>query len=365
MSRVLFVDDSEDVLAGLRNRLRGQRGRWDMVFVQSGDEALAELARAPFDVVVSDMRMPGMDGAELLSAVELRHPDIARIVLSGDADRDAVARVLPVVHQFLEKPCDGNVLKAAIERACALRATLWNEGLRDFLRRLGPLPTLPPTYHALAWLARDGRSAGTAAAATLVRGDALVCAPVTQLAAGAGLGSLDGLTAELLQALTLAASLFALAGEPPSLIRLPDQALRVARLALRLLGASRAAPTAFAAALLRDVGRIVLTRALGVRAELSDDAQAALDAPQTMAAISAALLGEWKIAPAVVETVACADRPAAQRGAAIEPWGAVRAAESFLAASSQADVDRLLDDLAGNERSRWSDLVNEARRSTT
>jgi DNA-binding NtrC family response regulator len=121
MIRILFVDDDQDILAGLRNRLRAQRSRWDMVFVQSGYEALEELELASFDVVVSDMRMPLMDGAELLAQVKDRHPDVARIVLSGDAERDAVQRALPIVHQFLTKPCDGNVLRAAIEQVLANR----------------------------------------------------------------------------------------------------------------------------------------------------------------------------------------------------------------------------------------------------
>lgn len=62
MKRILFVDDERNVLDGLRRMLRNMRKEWDMAFCQGGEEALDALGGEPFDVVVSDMRMPGMDG---------------------------------------------------------------------------------------------------------------------------------------------------------------------------------------------------------------------------------------------------------------------------------------------------------------
>ena len=81
--RVLFVDDEQGVLDGLRNVLRGQRGEWDMVFVLSGAAALVEIDRQEFDVVVSDMRMPDVDGAMLLGAIKEECPATVRIMLSA------------------------------------------------------------------------------------------------------------------------------------------------------------------------------------------------------------------------------------------------------------------------------------------
>jgi len=68
-SRILFVDDEALVLQGLQRSLRGMREEWQMEFVTSGADALAAMARHPFDAIVSDMRMPGMNGAELLNEV--------------------------------------------------------------------------------------------------------------------------------------------------------------------------------------------------------------------------------------------------------------------------------------------------------
>jgi CheY-like chemotaxis protein len=70
MRHVLFVDDEARLLDGLKRSLRPIRDAWDMTFVTSGEEALATLAQARFDVLVSDMRMPGMDGAQLMKEAQ-------------------------------------------------------------------------------------------------------------------------------------------------------------------------------------------------------------------------------------------------------------------------------------------------------
>ena len=69
MRRVLFVDDEDNVLQGLRRMLRDMRRDWVMEFAASGEEGLRALEASHFDVVVSDMRMPGMDGAALLGVL--------------------------------------------------------------------------------------------------------------------------------------------------------------------------------------------------------------------------------------------------------------------------------------------------------
>src|ERR1041384_141580 len=114
--RILFVDDESAILAGLQNLLYKDRKRWDLVFALGGDAALREIRAASFDVVISDMRMPGLDGAALLQVVKNECPATVRIIVSGHPDSDAVKRALPVVHQFLTKAGDIKALRAAIER---------------------------------------------------------------------------------------------------------------------------------------------------------------------------------------------------------------------------------------------------------
>ena len=121
--RIMFVDDDASILAGLRGVLRKDRERWDMVFAAGSDAALSELEQGSFDVVVSDMRMPGIDGAALLEEVKQRSPATIRIMLSGSVDPDAMERASYSVDELLGKPCDARTLRAAIERLLNLRTT--------------------------------------------------------------------------------------------------------------------------------------------------------------------------------------------------------------------------------------------------
>lgn len=85
--RILFVDDDPNVLSGLRRMLHSERDHWDTRFAIGAEEALALLDDCDFDVVISDMKMPGMDGADLLMRVRERNPSTVRIVLSGQTER--------------------------------------------------------------------------------------------------------------------------------------------------------------------------------------------------------------------------------------------------------------------------------------
>jgi CheY-like chemotaxis protein len=114
--KILFVDDDPQLLAGLRSVLRVDRDRWDMAFVPGATAALAELAAQPFDAVVSDMRMPGLDGAELLALVRERAPGTRRVILSGSADADDAQRANAIADEVLTKPCPVRELRAAIEK---------------------------------------------------------------------------------------------------------------------------------------------------------------------------------------------------------------------------------------------------------
>ncbi len=147
--RILFVDDESNILTGLARMLRGMRKEIEMAFAESGREALEVMAKESFDVVVSDMRMPGMDGAELLAEVRRLYPDTMRIMLSGYAAPEAVMRTVTVVHQFLHKPCEPDDIKDTLLRCCRLRDILTNSNLRGLVSSLNNLPSLPSIYTEL------------------------------------------------------------------------------------------------------------------------------------------------------------------------------------------------------------------------
>ena len=143
---VLFVDDEPNVLQGIRRMLRHKRHAWTMHFAGGGREALALMAQTPVDVLVTDMRMPEMDGAALLEAVQKDYPDTARFVLSGQCDEETALRAAVASHQYLSKPCDADLLEEKIGRALAGRSTLSTEPLRRLMSSLSAVPTPPGVY---------------------------------------------------------------------------------------------------------------------------------------------------------------------------------------------------------------------------
>jgi HD-like signal output (HDOD) protein len=101
------------------------------------------------------MRMPGIGGSQLLSEVSNRYPNVIRIVLSGMCDREAALSSVAGAHQFLAKPCDIELLKAAIERALNTQKELANGALKEFIARIVALPSLPSAYLELVEASQD------------------------------------------------------------------------------------------------------------------------------------------------------------------------------------------------------------------
>ncbi len=144
--RLLFVDDEPQVLKMLQLMLKSMSGEWDLEFVGSGAEALSRMDARPFDIIVSDMRMPGMNGAELLNEVMRRHPRTARIILSAYADEELIMKCVGSTHHYLIKPFDLALLKATLKRISTLNDRLNNEDLRKLVGSIRCLPSVPEVY---------------------------------------------------------------------------------------------------------------------------------------------------------------------------------------------------------------------------
>jgi len=144
--RILFVDDEPMVLKGLQRTLRKMRQDWDMTFVSSGREALNVLVKNPMDVIVSDMRMPEMDGGRLLAEVKKQHPHVVRIILSGQLDQEMTLKSVQLAHQSLSKPCDAEVLKHTLAKLFALRDFLSDKSIKSIISQIESLPSLPSIY---------------------------------------------------------------------------------------------------------------------------------------------------------------------------------------------------------------------------
>ena len=148
-THILFVDDEKRVLDGLRRMLRSMHTKWNMSFALGGEEALQLMAQQQYHVVVSDMRMPGMSGEQLLTRIKDEYPSTVRLVLSGQADKEEVLKSTGPIHQFIQKPCDADVLKSAISRTVELGNLFTNNRLKSIISGLETLPSLPSHHQDL------------------------------------------------------------------------------------------------------------------------------------------------------------------------------------------------------------------------
>jgi putative nucleotidyltransferase with HDIG domain len=144
--RILFVDDEPMLLKGLQRILRKRRHEWHMTFAANGKEALEILDKKPMDVIVSDLKMPEMDGSQLLAEVKERHPHIVRIILSGQLDQEMTLKSVKLAHQSLSKPCDAEILKTTLAKIFALRDFLSNESIKKIVSQIESLPSIPSIY---------------------------------------------------------------------------------------------------------------------------------------------------------------------------------------------------------------------------
>jgi HD-like signal output (HDOD) protein/ActR/RegA family two-component response regulator len=328
LRRVLFVDDERQVLEALRDALRPYRDQWAMSFVRNGREALELLGSERHDVVVSDLLMPELDGATLLERVRDRHPTAVRIVLSGHADLDMVARAAGVAHRLIAKPCDTVDLARVIEGSCALQQMTARLELRGCVAGASSLPSVPRLYAELSDLLTSGE-ASARDAARVIQSDMAMAAKVLQLANSAYFGrrhpvsqlaeAVAYLGLEPVRAVVLHAEAFRhLRVDPPipgfDLEVLQRHCARVARVARSLLSDPRSGADAFAAGLLHDLGLLIL--AAQDREELARMLQLAREEGRplyevererhsvTHGEIGAHLLALWGLPQGITEAVA-------------------------------------------------------------
>jgi HD-like signal output (HDOD) protein len=328
MTRVLFVDDEPGVFEGLQRMLRTQRDRWEMVFANGATAALALLETARFDVVVSDLHMPGMDGATLLKQVRDHFPDLVRIILTGDLELRTAFRTLDVAHQLLVKPCDPEGLRVAVERACSLKNTLNSNLLRRTVTAMGELPTLPRTYSALAQAINDPE-VSLDRMAKIVESDVAISAKVLRLVNSAFFGLMNEIATvktavcylgiEVLKHLVLSVEVFGvfrvrkpIAGF--SMEKLQSHAQLTARIVKGLPVPRYLTDAAIVAALLHDVGKLVmaarlpeqLAHALKIASHEGQPLYAVEDnlLGFNHAGIGAHLLALWGLPSPIVEAVA-------------------------------------------------------------
>lgn len=390
--RVLFVDDEPRILDGLRDLLRKQRHRWTMEFALGGEAALAALDRAPFDVVVTDMRMPRVDGARVLAHAQERHPQALRIVLSGQTEVDAALRAAHVAHQFLAKPCDVATLTGAIERASRLHGLIEDPRVRAVVGRLDRLPAAPRLYAALTARMQEA-DASAVDIARLLEQDMAMSLKLLKLVNSAFFGVVRPITTtreavawlgfESIKNLVLTVEVFRSAPgvDVPgfSVEGLQRHALEVAGVARKLLRDPRHAAEAFTAGLLHDIGALVWAMACPnelerVLAAASADPGARHTVEESVTGVSHAevgvyLLGIWGLPCPIVEAVAHHHHPERVARQEFDVSAAVHVADRLMHEAARPTENPLTErDLQalGAQASieTWRGLAADLRRAT-
>ena len=362
--RILFVDDEPPVLNLLQVLCRQADPNWEPVFVAGGSLAVRLLAEKPFDAVVSDMRMPEMNGAELLEHVRDHYPRTFRLVLSGHVDQPLTIRSLGAAHQYQAKPFKFPVLQALLARVFALDRYVSDPTLQAAIGRTYRLPT-PAAFQAR--FARELSSLGTAAEAIggLVAHDVALTAKLLQLVNSAFFGAartvlsvneaVQVLGGAVLRALGSTKQAFWGQGAE-QLTDFPLESvvkhsvatgLRASRIMSLERGQPDAVKIAFTAGVLHDIGKLVLAVAVpelyrqavlyGLSEGVSESRAERSVIGATHAQVGAYLLGLWGVPESIVEVVGWHHEPRERIAAGFGPLTAVHVANSVESSPSSSD----------------------------
>jgi HD-like signal output (HDOD) protein len=381
--RILFVDDEPLILQGIQRMLRPMRHEWEMDFAEGGEEAKACLRGTDYDLVVTDMMMPGIDGAQLLAFVREQAPKTIRLVLSGHGEQHLVMKCVGLAHQYLSKPCDAATLKSIVGRVTDPRLALRNENVMQIVAQLEHLPSVPAIYSRIVRLLNDPDST-MEDVGDLIAGDMAMTAKILQIVNSSFFGlarrvaqpteAASYLGMDTLKALVLATNVFGQfettlpAGfSPAAAAEHSRQVGAAARAIARREQAPRAVvDESLVAGMLHDVGKLVLASSLpeqfqrigadgeGDRTEAECEAFGA-----THAEVGGYLLGLWGLPPAVVEAIALHHTPGAAAGEKFSPLTATHVADCLVSGHREVDLHYLTRLGLADRLPAWREAVEE------
>ncbi len=283
MNQILFVDSDPAALDALRAALEDQPTGWHPTYVTSAQAALNLLANRWFDVVFTELRLPGMDGAELLERIRIQHPSIIRVLLAEPLEGDELDRAIAVAQRFVAKPWDRQTLVANLQSVLGAWPRTDNPLVRTIVGRLASLPSSSSTYPRLVNVMAQA-DATIDQISAVISSDPALSAKLLQVVNSAFFGlpfkvasvpqavSYLGLTS--LRALVLLSTVFAAADSCPTVDgfstgRLQRHSLLCARLARSLVSDARSRDDAFTAGLLHDIGMLALAVGMNKRYALA------------------------------------------------------------------------------------------------
>src|SRR4051812_22549121 len=273
--RILFVDD-EPLMREFYRMIGSLLGvEYETFLASGGNDALKILETDPIDIVVSDLAMPEMNGADFLTTLMRSHPQSMRVVVSGYADQLTVAQCLMFGHRYFHKPFDIKLLTNVLRRICELKHLVCNEKIKRVISGLGALPTPPELYLRLAKELSSPFST-IDSISDIVKEDPGLTVKLLQIVNSAAFGVSRKVTSvpetvqligtQILRAIMLTVQAFKFyegnSMRSISLAQLWNHSLRTAIAAERLARFEQLPPQwceeAFVAGLLHDIGKLIL-----------------------------------------------------------------------------------------------------------
>ncbi len=350
---ILFVDDEPNVLKSLQRSLRHMRTDWDMDFAEGSLNALSVLENKAYDVVISDMQMPGLDGAKFMKSVQEKCPQAIRIILSGHSDQEKALKTMKSAHQYLSKPCEKETLIAAITRACTLKNILNHRPLQDLLGKTETLPSAPPLYMKIMAALRSEASS-IAEVSEIIASDLGMTARILSLVNSPFYGGSRRFTSvkeavfvlgmDVIRILVLSVEAFSNAGRAATVISLDkihNHCVRTGGIAFQLAGLEKmdkkTSENAAISGILHDIGKLLLAeyftldykKALGLakNKEISVFKAEKEIFGVTHAEAGAYLMGLWGLPEQIVQGIAFHHSPQSCDAETFESCGIVHVSD--------------------------------------
>jgi HD-like signal output (HDOD) protein len=351
-TKILFVDDEPDILRELQRSLKSLKDYWDMSFVEDGENALEVLEKEVFDVILSDLRMPGIDGLRLLELVKFKYPRMVRIILSEHSDK-MILKTVTSAQQYLPKPCEKELLISTITRACSLRDILHSQVLKSLLGRIETMPSIPAVY-ANIMEALGSEDTSAASVGEIIAQDMGMAVKVLQLVNSSFFGMSRHISSvkeatvllgiDVVKTLVLGIEVFSRFDGAQSVIsvnQIHDHCVRTAMIAKQIAVMenmdSKKADHAMICATVHDIGRLLLADHFPEKykqvVDLARQKEMHLFQAEnavygvTHSEVGAYLLGLWGLPQSIVEGVAFHHRPGSVVSKEFELSGLIHVAE--------------------------------------
>lgn len=330
MQNILLVDDNPNVLYSFKRALHTGKNQWNILTAESASDALDIMAHEPVDIIISDLRMPIMDGVTLLSIVSKQSPSTLRIAITGDADPLLCQQAALVAHQFIAKPVEPQELARIINQAVGVSSLVMNPEVKKAILKIANLPSQPSLYNQLL-VELNKPEVNLNYVTSVISQDISMTAKILQLVNSAYFGLAREVTevsqavfylgVETIRDLSFSVQLFSQYDqdliERSGLASLWDHSLRVASCSRAITAATimdkKAIAGSFTAGLLHDIGKLILgTTSSGfyrslLSTKMDDPSQLLLrekkEFGSTHADIGAYLLGCWGLPQDIINAV--------------------------------------------------------------